>query len=62
MRQRHDDPMPDELEPESEPLETDEVRNFETEVSDSGTDYNAGFDENLSPLDDTEINENGSER
>jgi hypothetical protein len=62
MRQRHDDPIQAEWEPDADPLDTDEVRNFETEVSDNGTDYNSGFDEDMNPLDETEINEHGSER
>lgn len=64
MRQRHDDPTREDWEPEPERRrDTEEPRNFEKEVSDTGTDYDAGFDENMNPLDETEdINEHGSER
>ena len=63
MRQRHD-PTGDPWEPEPERRrETEEVPNLEKEVSDTGTDYDVGFDENMNPLDETEeINEHGSER
>jgi hypothetical protein len=65
MRQPHDDANPDDwnAHPESRPRDTDEPRNFEAEVSDTGTEYDAGFDENMDPLDEPEdINEHGSER
>jgi hypothetical protein len=64
MPERHDDPTRDDRDPEPERRsDIDEVRNFETEVSDNGTDYDAGFDENMIPLDESEeINEHGSER
>jgi hypothetical protein len=64
MRQPHDDATPDDWDPEAEVRrDTDEVRNFEKDVSDTGTDYDAGFDENMNPLDESEeINEHGSER
>ena len=64
MRQPHDDATPNDWDLEGEPRrDTDEARNFEKEVSDIGTDYDAGFDENMNPLDESEeINEHGSER
>jgi hypothetical protein len=66
MREPHDDVTPDapvDWDPEAEARDTDEVVNFEKEVSDVGTDYDAGFDENMIPLDEAEdINEHGSER
>ena len=67
MREPQDDATPDapvgwDPEPEAR-RDMDEVRNFENEVSDTGTDYDAGFDENMNPLDESEdINEHGSER
>jgi hypothetical protein len=65
MRQPHDDANPDD--PDAKPgprrRDTDEPRNFETDVGDLDTDYDAGFDENMNPLDEPEdINEHGSER
>ena len=42
--------------------DADEPRNFEQEVSDLDTTYDAPFDEGINPIDDTEINEHGSER
>ena len=67
MREPQDDATPDapvDWDPEPEARrDTDEVRNFEKEVSDTGTDYDAGFDETMTPLDESEeINEHGSER
>jgi len=66
MREPHDDVTPDapvDWDPEPEARDTDEVRDFEKEVSDTGTDYDAGFDENMIPLDEADdINEHGSER
>jgi hypothetical protein len=64
MPERDDDPTRVDRDPELERRsEMDEVRSFETEVSDTGTDYDAGFDENMIPLDESEeINEHGSER
>lgn len=66
MREPHDDATPDApvgWDPEPEARDTDEVRTFEKEVSDTGTDYDAGFDETMNPLDESEeINEHGSER
>ena len=64
MRQPHDDATQTDWDPETEPLhDTDEARNLEKQISDTGTDYDAGFDENIYPLDETEeINEHGSER
>jgi hypothetical protein len=64
MPQRDDDPTRDDWIPEPERRsDTDEVHSFEKAVSDTGTDYDAGFDENMVPLDETEeINEHGSER
>lgn len=67
MREPHDDVTPDapvDWDPDAEAgRDTEEVRNFEQEVSDTSTDYDAGFDETMNPLDETEdINEHGSER
>jgi hypothetical protein len=64
MSERHDDPTRVDRDPELERRsDTDEVRSFESEVSDAGPDYDAGFDENMIPLDESEeINEHGSER
>jgi hypothetical protein len=66
MREPHDDVTPDapvDWDPEPEARDTDEVQHFEKEVSDTGTDFDAGFDENMNPLDESEeINEHGSER
>ena len=69
MRERHDDPTREDWEPEPERRpDTEEPhdfekRDFEKEVSDTGTDYDAGFDENMNPLDESEdIDEHGSER
>jgi hypothetical protein len=63
MRQPHDANAEDrDANPEPR-RDTDEPRTFETDVSDAGTDYDAGFDENMNPLDEPEdINEHGSER
>jgi hypothetical protein len=64
MPERHDDPTRVDRDPELERRsDIDEVHNFEAEVSDSGSEYDAGFDENMVPLDESEeINEHGSER
>jgi hypothetical protein len=64
MRQPHDDATQADWDPETESRpDTDEARNLEKQVSDIGTDYDAGFDEDINPLDETEeINEHGSER
>ena len=66
MREPHDETpdAPVDWDPEPEARrDTDEARNFEKEVSDTGADYDAGFDENMTPLDESEeINEHGSER
>lgn len=40
----------------------EEPRNFETNVSDGDRNYNAPFDSDLEPIEDEEINTNGSER
>jgi hypothetical protein len=40
----------------------DELRDFENQVSDDGRNYNAPFDADLNPIEDEEINTDGSER
>jgi hypothetical protein len=40
----------------------DEPRDFETQVSDDGRNYNAPFDADLNPIDDEDVNTHGSER
>ena len=40
----------------------EEARNFETNVSDGDRNHNAPFDSGLEPVEDEEINTNGSER
>lgn len=61
MRQRPDDPARDPGDPEHGRY-PEETRTFEDDVSENDTDYDAGFDQEMIPTDDVEINEHGSER
>jgi hypothetical protein len=40
----------------------DELRDFENLVSDDGRNYNAPFDADLNPIEDEDINTDGSQR
>ena len=66
MREPHDDVTPDapvDWDPETEARRDTDELNLEKQISDTGTDYDAGFDETMTPLDESEdINEHGSER